>query len=154
MKKLASIAEGNMVLKYQLISEDLDALITVKSDEDILHMLEEYDRYKLSSGRPKLRAYLFPSTPIIPEHHDAIDARSPEERYIDAVNGFSLITRQHSLSSDRPDFFIGFNSSAGSFPKSTESTKIDTSRLESITPTFGYPKDLHLFTKSELAKHL
>ncbi|EPS63659.1 hypothetical protein M569_11125, partial [Genlisea aurea] len=49
---------GVTILKYQLASEDLDALISVKSDEDVRHMLEEIDGYE-SAGIPRLRAFLF-----------------------------------------------------------------------------------------------
>ncbi|MCD9561366.1 hypothetical protein HAX54_020427, partial [Datura stramonium] len=38
MKKLTPQIEGDMVLKYQLVHEDLDALISVKTDEDLRHM--------------------------------------------------------------------------------------------------------------------
>ncbi|RVW74823.1 hypothetical protein CK203_053842 [Vitis vinifera] len=35
---------GKMCLKYQLPGEDLDALISVTNDEDLEHMMLEYDR--------------------------------------------------------------------------------------------------------------
>ncbi|KAA0047029.1 octicosapeptide/Phox/Bem1p domain-containing family protein [Cucumis melo var. makuwa] len=51
-----------MVLKYQLVLEDLDVLISVRSDEDLKHRLDEYD-YLESEG--KLQCFLFPSNPIL-----------------------------------------------------------------------------------------
>lgn len=41
--------EGDMVLKYQLIPEDLESLVSVRNDEDLRHMLEEYDRQILKA---------------------------------------------------------------------------------------------------------
>ncbi|KZV42111.1 Octicosapeptide/Phox/Bem1p family protein [Dorcoceras hygrometricum] len=53
------------LLKYQLPSEDLDALISVTSDEDLEILVEEYDRLHnaVVGGRSKpgrLRLFLFP----------------------------------------------------------------------------------------------
>lgn len=49
-----------VLLKCQLPSEDLDALVSVKSDEDLENMLEEYDRVGAREGLSKVRAFLFP----------------------------------------------------------------------------------------------
>ncbi|GKE42189.1 PB1 domain-containing protein, partial [Tanacetum coccineum] len=47
--------------KYQLPGEDLDALISVTNDEDLEHMMAEYDRiYKASVKPVRLRLFLFP----------------------------------------------------------------------------------------------
>lgn len=74
-----------MVLKYQLAPEDLDALVSVKSDEDLRHMIDEYDRNE-NAGAPRLRSFLFPSKPVVLENH--MEIHGLEQRYIDAVNGF------------------------------------------------------------------
>ncbi|XP_075522295.1 uncharacterized protein LOC142555353 [Primulina tabacum] len=55
------------LLKYQLPNEDLDALISVASDEDLEILVEEYDRLNnaLVDGRSKhgrLRLFLFPKS--------------------------------------------------------------------------------------------
>lgn len=81
---------NNMVLKYQLGPEDLDALISVRTDEDLKHMLHEYDRQaeKTSEGSPKLRTFLFPSPQ--PQQQSLMESQcnnSIEQRYIDAING-------------------------------------------------------------------
>ncbi|XXG60518.1 hypothetical protein AAC387_Pa04g2407 [Persea americana] len=142
-KKLNSMFEGNMVLKYQLIPDELDALVSVKCDEDLKHMLEEYDRQeaKASSSTgvsPLLRAFLFPPTPFLinDNHHSPIsthnihanttnDSSAMEQRYIDAINGFVRSSTQFQAPATapnnnaniggRPIFSI---SSAGSSPKS------------------------------------
>jgi hypothetical protein len=47
--------------KYQLPGEDLDALISVTNDEDLEHMMSEYDRLYRASAKPaRLRLFLFP----------------------------------------------------------------------------------------------
>lgn len=87
MKKLSSLIEGDVTLKYQLISEELDALVTVKSDEDLRHMFDEYDRQELN-GTPRLRTFLFPAKPIIIDNQiGPMDRHSLEQRYINSING-------------------------------------------------------------------
>ncbi|KAL4556162.1 hypothetical protein LXL04_038805 [Taraxacum kok-saghyz] len=85
MKKLTSMFSGEMILKYMLIPEDIDVLVTVKSDEDVHHMIEECDRHDLLSSR-RLRAFLFSSKPIVIENmvdHNPL-------RYINSVNGIII----------------------------------------------------------------
>lgn len=69
--KLESLYGANspdeICFKYQLPGEDLDALISVTNDEDLEHMMIEYDRLHLSSGKPtaRLRLFLFPANSSI-----------------------------------------------------------------------------------------
>ncbi|KAL7002043.1 hypothetical protein U1Q18_003193 [Sarracenia purpurea var. burkii] len=142
MKKLASLSNGDTVLKYQLIPEDLDTLVSVKSDVDLRHMIEEHDRYE-STGTPMLRAFLFPTNPIVVENHQTSSVEpivaTLEQRYIDAVNGIiraatpgnklpPVITRNSSPNCLSP---------AGSSPKSPESSNTNFASLE---PPKGYQK--------------
>ncbi|KAJ6706680.1 hypothetical protein OIU79_011167 [Salix purpurea] len=83
--KLSAEFEGDMVLKHQVIPEELDILVSVKSDEDLKHMLEEYDRHE-SAGTPKFRAFLFPSNPAAIEKTTYMDPYAPEQRYLDSIN--------------------------------------------------------------------
>ncbi|WOL00423.1 hypothetical protein Cni_G09136 [Canna indica] len=46
---------GPVAIRCQLPTEDLDALVSVKSDEDLANVVAEYDR----AGRHKVRAFLF-----------------------------------------------------------------------------------------------
>ncbi|XP_020531772.1 uncharacterized protein LOC18448453 isoform X2 [Amborella trichopoda] len=116
MKKLTKLFEANVVLKYQIQPEDLDALVSVTSDEDLRHMMEEHDRYERQEGTPRIRTFLFSSRPHALElrysssmsdlHHlsehryreNLADAHSLEQRYIDAINGVRG-ARQASLMS-------------------------------------------------------
>ncbi|XP_043720787.1 uncharacterized protein LOC122668263 [Telopea speciosissima] len=123
MKKLAAIAETDVVLKYQLIPEDLDVLVSVTCDEDLNHMLHEYDRHEtqLSEGgsTPRLRTFLFSSHPPIPIENQMnnMASNSLEQRYIDAINlvrspNFNI--RSSSTGINRPTI-----SSAGTSPRSS-----------------------------------
>ncbi|KAG7554704.1 PB1 domain [Arabidopsis suecica] len=56
---------GEISFKYQLPGEDLDALISVTNDDDLEHMMHEYDRLLRMSTKPaRMRLFLFPSSPI------------------------------------------------------------------------------------------
>lgn len=115
-KKLTEITENDMVLKYQIIPEDLDALVSVKSDEDLNHMMEEYHRHET----PKLRTFLFPANPTVLENQlGLIEPQTVEQRYIEAINGI-LRKNVHHLRAPiktRPSFTV----SACSSPRSESS---------------------------------
>ncbi|XP_042504494.1 uncharacterized protein LOC122081425 [Macadamia integrifolia] len=124
MKKLAAIAEDEVVLKYQLIPEDMDVLVSVTCDEDLNHMLHEYDRHEtqLSEGgsTPRLRTFLFPShPPLLAKNQTTINHMANnvlEQRYIDALNVIrspSFNIRSSISGINRPTI-----SSAGSSPRS------------------------------------
>ncbi|CAN8256782.1 unnamed protein product [Cochlearia groenlandica] len=54
---------GEISFKYQLPGEDLDALISVTNDEDLEHMMHEYDRLLRISTKPaRMRLFLFSSS--------------------------------------------------------------------------------------------
>ncbi|XVF40617.1 hypothetical protein PTKIN_Ptkin01aG0128500 [Pterospermum kingtungense] len=59
LSKLSGI--GNVSVKYQLPNEDLDALISVTTDEDLENMMEEYDRLAQNQNPrlARLRLFLF-----------------------------------------------------------------------------------------------
>ncbi|XVE87913.1 hypothetical protein DITRI_Ditri19aG0026600 [Diplodiscus trichospermus] len=59
LSKLSGI--GNLSVKYQLPNEDLDALISVTTDEDLENMMEEYDRLAQNQNPrlARLRLFLF-----------------------------------------------------------------------------------------------
>ncbi|XP_047045686.1 uncharacterized protein LOC124650177 [Lolium rigidum] len=76
-------------IKYQLLaSDDLDILVSVTCDEDLLHMLDEYDRFESKrspSASPRFRVYVFgpqqtSSVPSVP----AIATALPSSRHAPA----------------------------------------------------------------------
>ncbi|MBA0766295.1 hypothetical protein Gotri_015350, partial [Gossypium trilobum] len=55
--------DGEVSFKYQLPGEDLDALISVTNDDDLEHMMHEYDRLYRASAKPvRMRLFIFPAT--------------------------------------------------------------------------------------------
>lgn len=138
MKKLSAVYDGDMILKYQLISEDLDSLVSVRNNEDLRHMLEEYDRHE-NEGSPKFRAFLFPSEPIIMENQPLpVDPQAVEQRYIDAINGLvrsaSCNGRLTPIKARYSSYSI---SSACSSPKSTSPDKAVNSNPNDILAING-----------------
>ncbi|XP_060171579.1 uncharacterized protein LOC132602814 isoform X1 [Lycium barbarum] len=93
MAKMREIFEGAMVLKYQQPDEDLDALVSVVNDDDVVNMMEEYD--KLGSGDgicglSRLRIFLFSHLDQDGSLHFCDgDERDNERRYVDALNSLN-----------------------------------------------------------------
>ncbi|XP_074295159.1 uncharacterized protein LOC141623027 [Silene latifolia] len=88
VNKINDLFDGEYVLKYQIAKEDLDSSVSVKSDEDIRYMLDEYDRLE-QVGPSKLRTYLFPVKPVAVENHSALSGLGPytvDQRFVDAIN--------------------------------------------------------------------
>ncbi|KAM0946429.1 putative PB1 domain-containing protein [Dioscorea sansibarensis] len=99
-KKMDIVYNGEAMVKYQLMPEDLDALVSVTCDEDLQYMFDEHDRQPRSPsagcGSPRLRVFLFPTS------SSPSAAATPEQRYLDAINGIPIMpqaksTRQHSV---------------------------------------------------------
>lgn len=133
-----------MVLKYQLVQEDLDALVSVKSDEDLHHMFEEYDRYE-STGTPRFRAFLFPAHPVLIENH--AETNAIEQRYIDAINGIVRAT-----AAPTKHHFIHINPNASSIISSTStSPRSPESNYTDAMPSDGTPPALHNYHSSHFA---
>ncbi|KAL2513530.1 Octicosapeptide/Phox/Bem1p family protein [Forsythia ovata] len=82
LSKLIALCENeNIAVKYQLPGEDLDALISVTNDDDLDHLMHEYDRLcKVSPNPARLRIFIFPSL------NSSIDVKSEKERYVEVLN--------------------------------------------------------------------
>ncbi|KAG6512932.1 hypothetical protein ZIOFF_031071 [Zingiber officinale] len=105
------------VIKYQLVSEDLDILVTVAGDEDLAHMLDEYDRVDALHPRspsavssPRFRLFLFPS-PSPSSASDTASAATLGQRYVDTINAV--------MPGSPPIFSISNASSGANSPTST-----------------------------------
>ncbi|GAB2298542.1 hypothetical protein Dimus_032607 [Dionaea muscipula] len=77
-------------IKYQLPGEDLDALISVSSDEDLQNMMEEYRELEMQAGSQRLRIFLIPTNEG--ENQSSFEAGnfqqdSPDYEYVVALNG-------------------------------------------------------------------
>lgn len=123
LSKLSKLSgTTNSSIKYQLPNEDLDALITVSTDEDVENMMEEFDRLVQSHKSARLRIFLFPSdsdsrTSSISSLLDGSAKR--EHWFLDALNGrrgsgLGLERGQSEVSSivsEVPDYLFGLDNS-------------------------------------------
>ncbi|XP_073286957.1 uncharacterized protein [Primulina huaijiensis] len=134
MKKLTYLIDGEMILTYQVLFEDLDSLVSVRSDEDLRHMKDEATNYE-TAGAPKLRSFLLPANPFSLENHVGyVDPHGLEQRYIDAINGIipsaPFSTKQLStINSVQRDSLV---SSACSSPRSPDSCTTETINNEAM----------------------
>ena len=90
MKKTLGICNQPHTIKYQLPGEDLDALISVFSDEDLQNMKEEYHGLERHEGSQKLRIFLVPLGESEETSSTEVSAVRQSDRYyqyVDAVNG-------------------------------------------------------------------
>eukprot|EP00268_Persea_americana_P051698 TRINITY_DN572_c0_g1_i10.p1 TRINITY_DN572_c0_g1~~TRINITY_DN572_c0_g1_i10.p1 ORF type:complete len:1152 (-),score=298.76 TRINITY_DN572_c0_g1_i10:854-4309(-) len=93
MSRMQEIFEGAAVLKYQQPDEDLDALVSVVNDDDVMNMMEEYDKVGAGEGFTRLRIFLFshPDHDVVSlsPHFVDSDERETERRYVDALNSLN-----------------------------------------------------------------
>ncbi|CAA7393962.1 unnamed protein product [Spirodela intermedia] len=126
---------GDFCFRYQLPGEDLDALISVTDDEDVEHMMVEYDRLQRSPSKPaRLRLFLFfAAAGRTPSVADAAAAGlssnlRPSDRqwFVDALNSVpappALRTEPIAASVSppvvalgNPDFLFGLEEGIGNF---------------------------------------
>ncbi|KAE9597130.1 hypothetical protein Lal_00007642 [Lupinus albus] len=112
----------NITVKYQLPNEDLDALISVTTDEDVENMMDEYDRVarNQNSRSVRLRLFLFPETEPEPSRTNSISSllngsANRENWFLDALNGgvSSGLERGRSeassMLSEVPDYLFGLD---------------------------------------------
>ncbi|KAL2932540.1 putative serine/threonine-protein kinase SIS8 [Bienertia sinuspersici] len=87
MGKMRELFDSAAILKYQQPDEDLDALVSVVNDDDVINMMEEYDKLGSGDGFTRLRIFLF-SHPEqdVSQHYMDGDERDTERRYVDALN--------------------------------------------------------------------
>ncbi|BFG27623.1 hypothetical protein CerSpe_138970 [Prunus speciosa] len=126
LSKLSGLS--NVTVKYQLPNEDLDALISVTTDEDVDNMIEEYDRivHNQNPKSARLRLFLFPKG-----EDSTVNSRSSsisslldgsakrELWFLDALNSgasnSSVLERGRSeassIVSEVPDYLFGLDNS-------------------------------------------
>ncbi|KAG4958011.1 hypothetical protein JHK85_044391 [Glycine max] len=98
MLKTLSIYNETHVIKYQLPGEDLDALVSVSSDEDLRNMMEECHDLQGGRGSNKLRIFLFSLNDLDDTQFGigSMDGDS-EIQYVVAVNGMDMGSRNNSI---------------------------------------------------------
>lgn len=118
LNKLNSLCgDSDICFKYQLPGEDLDALISVTNDEDLEHMMLEYDRLYRASAKPaRLRLFLFH---LNPSSFGSDDLKSERQWFVDALNAVPVQNLEGSSppaavaadvsAADNPDFLFGLD---------------------------------------------
>ncbi|GAB4830190.1 hypothetical protein Ancab_019832 [Ancistrocladus abbreviatus] len=113
LNKTTGICNHSHTIKYQLPGEDLDALISVSSDEDLQNMMEEYHGLERQAGSQRLRIFLIPTNESDNRcslETSTIQQRNPDFEYVVAVNGIlDPSPRREQLS------IGGVNKSGGNF---------------------------------------
>ncbi|CAL0310261.1 unnamed protein product [Lupinus luteus] len=98
MHKMSSIYNEVHVMKYQLPGEDLDALVSVSSDEDLWNMMEECHELQSRRGSLKLRMFLFSINDLNDTQFGLGSIGGDSELdYVVAVNGMDLGSRNNSI---------------------------------------------------------
>lgn len=90
MKRMRELFDGATVMKYQQPDEDLDALVSVVNDDDVMNLMEEYDKLDSGDGITKLRIFLFSHSDqdVAPHFVDGNEGDC-EKRYVDALNNLN-----------------------------------------------------------------
>ncbi|XP_062025388.1 uncharacterized protein LOC133741521 [Rosa rugosa] len=88
VKKTSGFCSQPHVIKYQLPNEDLDALISVSSDEDLQNMIEEYHGLERHESSQRPRVFLIPlgESENCSIEVDTIHSSNPDYQYVAAVN--------------------------------------------------------------------
>ncbi|CAA0836568.1 Protein kinase superfamily protein with octicosapeptide/Phox/Bem1p domain [Striga hermonthica] len=96
-QKTKAIYEETCTVKYQLPGEDLDALVSISSDEDVLNMMEECNVLEDGEGSRKLRMFLFSPGDLDDANFSLTNGEgSSEMKYVVAVNGIDFGSRKVS----------------------------------------------------------
>ncbi|KAH0883206.1 hypothetical protein HID58_059302 [Brassica napus] len=98
MQKTFAICNHPHTIKYQLPGEDLDALISVRSDEDLLHMIEEYQEAEEKAGSKRIRVFLVSLTETQNLNQNTQHTDIEHYQYLSALNGFVDVSPQKSSS--------------------------------------------------------
>ncbi|XP_073308920.1 uncharacterized protein [Primulina huaijiensis] len=86
--KTTEIYGETHTIKYQLPGEDLDALVSVSSDEDLLNMMEECTILEDGKGSQKLRMFLLSFEDLDDTHLTLANSDGDSEtKYLVAING-------------------------------------------------------------------
>lgn len=129
LSKLAGSDPHLLSIRYQLPNEDLDALISVTSDEDVENMMDEYDRLSTSSPggggaaaarTPRIRLFLFPHSDDSSGPFGSVldgPASVRDRWFVDALNsGGGALERGRSeassIVSEVPDYLFGLETNS------------------------------------------
>ncbi|KAJ6777371.1 hypothetical protein OIU74_001368 [Salix koriyanagi] len=116
-KLSALCGDTDVAFKYQLPGEDLDALISVTNDDDLEHMMHEYDRLYRASAKPaRMRLFIFPVNPSHATFGSDGD-KSDRERFVEALNSVpSQVVEATKTPANNVDFSFGLDKGAPPLP--------------------------------------
>ncbi|XP_010693405.1 uncharacterized protein LOC104906362 [Beta vulgaris subsp. vulgaris] len=96
-RRTSTILDDPHTIKYQLPGEDLDALVSVSSEEDLQNMMEECNFLRDGEGAKKLRLFLFTLSDLEDSHYSlSIGDVDSEFQYVVAVNCMEMGIRKNS----------------------------------------------------------
>ncbi|KAI4328163.1 hypothetical protein L6164_020542 [Bauhinia variegata] len=122
--KLGELCGSAVSLRCQLPSEDLDALVTITSDEDLANLIEEYDRL---ASPIKIRAFLSPPKPF-------------KKASTSPLSKSSSSSSSASSSSSGGTTCAGVCSGFGSSPRYSVMQPVVDRCVHQIAPPMAYPK--------------
>ncbi|XP_050210531.1 uncharacterized protein LOC126660873 [Mercurialis annua] len=102
--------DADISFKYQLPGEDLDALISVTNDDDLEHMMHEYDRLFRASAKPaRMRIFIFPVNVSPAASFGSEGSKSERDRFVAALNsGASHVAENNKpVAQNNVDFLFG-----------------------------------------------
>lgn len=117
VSKLSVLCENEVSFKYQLPGEDLDALISVTNDDDLEHMMHEYDRVYRTTGKPaRMRLFLFP---VVANSASSFGSEGPNpdrDQFVEALNSVQNLASDPDPKPpvhNNVDFLFGLEKSVG-----------------------------------------
>lgn len=109
LSKLSAICDAppqDITFKYQLPGEELDALISVTNDDDLEHLMHEYDRlYRPSSKPVRMRLFIFTSPNSVFTDPNSIPQPDPikPKANVDCLFGLDKTLAPPSYAATVPD---------------------------------------------------
>lgn len=91
--KLGELCGTSVSLRCQLPTEDLDALVSITSDEDLANLIEEYDRASSPPSSLKIRAFLSLPKKTSPPSTTSTSPKSSSSSHTAAGNGYYCNSR-------------------------------------------------------------
>lgn len=122
-ERTRGICNQSHTIKYQLPDEDLDALISVSSDEDLQNMIEEYYGIGRLEGSQRLRIFLIPLCESEPNNIidlNSVEQSSPDLQYVVAINGMFDTSPRKDFSRTNSDQKLNFHKDSPTFSQLLE----------------------------------
>ncbi|XP_023554167.1 uncharacterized protein LOC111811512 [Cucurbita pepo subsp. pepo] len=135
LAKLSSLCDTDVTFKYQLPGEDLDALISVTNDDDLEHMMHEYDRLYRAPGKPaRMRLFLFPANQS--PSFGSEGGRSDRDRFVEVLSSGSTHGGDVPKQSvpNKVDFLFGLDKGGIASPSPPVALKLHDPLPEPVAP--------------------